>query len=50
MRLASGEDNGVRLAGAPSHNTARIAHIAMNVVICRTFLRAVRYLAIVRRR
>jgi hypothetical protein len=41
MRLACGEGNGVRLGERTSQNTASIARTAMNVVICRTFLRSV---------
>lgn len=41
MRLAYGEDEGVRLDGRTSHDTARIARTAMNVVICGYFVRSI---------
>jgi hypothetical protein len=41
MRLNCGKDNGVRLAGRTLQDIARIARTAMNVVICRSFLRAI---------
>ena len=38
MRLNSGEGNDASLAGRTSRNTARIAHSAANIAICRIFL------------
>jgi hypothetical protein len=40
-RLAYGEDNGVRLAGRTSQDTARIARTDRNVAFCRTFVRLI---------
>lgn len=50
MRLACGEDNGVRLAGRTSQDTDRIARIAANIAICRIFLQLVLVWAIDRQR
>ena len=41
MRLNYEEDNGDRLARRTLRDIDRTARIAMDVVICRTFLRAV---------
>ncbi len=49
MRLACAEGNGVPLDRGTSQSTARIARTARNVAFCRTFLRTILLLVIVRR-
>jgi hypothetical protein len=41
MRLACGEDNGVRFARRIPRNTDRTARTIVNVAICRTFVRMI---------
>ena len=41
MRLACGEDRGVRLAGRTSQSIARIDRTVLKVDICRTFVRMI---------